>query len=164
MAARCLSTTTVAAIGLTCKAFLNSGFCTITVNNLTGLLDALNNKHRNEGQGVVTVANHISVLDDPVTWGILPSRLYLNSKTTRWSLGASDIMFTNPIFSTFFRNGQVLETFRGKGVFQPAVDSAIHKLNEGGWVHLFGEGKVNQPNSYPYQAGIVRLPRFKWGV
>lgn len=38
------------------------------------------------------------------------------------------------VFSAFFRNGQVLETFRGNGIFQPAVDTAIDKLNAGGWV------------------------------
>ena len=35
------------------------------------------------------------------------------------------------------------------------VDYAIEKLNEGGWVHLFPEGRVNQQG--------VPLP-FKWGA
>lgn len=35
-------------------------------------------------------------LDDPVAWAVLPTSCYLRSDTTRWSLGASDIMFTNP--------------------------------------------------------------------
>jgi len=73
-------------------------------------------------------------------------------------------MFTNPVFSAFFRKGQVLETFRGNGIFQPAVDTAIRRLNEGHWVHLFGEGKINQPPNYPRTNGVARLPRFKWGV
>lgn len=97
------------------------------------------------------------------------------------------------VFSTFFRHGQVLETFRGKGVFQPAVDRAIEKLNEGDWVrdayglcdflhvqrwpnvqvHLFGEGKVNQPAKLAPREGEQVIPvsqhhanllRFKWGV
>ena len=63
------------------------------------------------------------------------------------------------------------------GVFQPAVDNAIKKLDEGGWVHFFGEGKVNQPYQYELlrstkEAGgtsgvenlVARLPRFKWGA
>ena len=41
---------------------------------------------------------------------------------------------SNSIFSEFFRQGQVLETFRGKGIYQPAVDTAIEKLNKGEWV------------------------------
>lgn len=68
------------------------------------------------------------------------------------------------IFSTFFRLGQTLETFRGKGVYQPSVDTAIQKLSEGHWIHLFSEGKVNQPNTYSIDSGYAHLPRFKWGV
>ncbi|TFK73013.1 acyltransferase-domain-containing protein [Pluteus cervinus] len=165
-----LSTATVASVGLTCKAFLNLGYCgSVTVNGLTNLVRALESESRNRGQGVVTVSNHISTLDDPVTWGVLPKRYYFSSRTTRWALGASDIIFTNPLFSTFFTLGQTLETFRGKGIYQPAVDTAINKLNRGGWVHLYGEGKVNQPLEYPRNQSSVFphsrcLPRFKWGV
>ncbi|EED84205.1 predicted protein [Postia placenta Mad-698-R] len=70
---------------------------------------------------------------------------------------------TNRLFSFFFRHGQVIETFRGKGIFQPAVDDAIEKLNGGAWIHLFGEGKVNQPATDPAQ-DPAKLLRFKWGV
>jgi len=38
------------------------------------------------------------------------------------------------IFSAFFRNGQVLKTIRGDGIYQPAVDAAIEKLAKGEWV------------------------------
>ncbi|KDQ57868.1 hypothetical protein JAAARDRAFT_155484 [Jaapia argillacea MUCL 33604] len=160
-----LSRATVTAVALTCKAFLNLGYCaSVTVNGLPILLDAMNSDERNKGRGIVTVANHLSTLDDPLVWGLLPWRSYLKERTTRWALGASDIMFTNPFFSTFFRHGQVLETFRGNGIYQEAVDVAIEKLNQGGWVHLFGEGKVMQPDEYPEVDGIVRLKRFKWGI
>lgn len=114
---------------------------------------------------MLTVANHISTLDDPLAWGSLPAHYYFRSRMTRWALGASDIMFTNPFFSTFFRLGQTLETMRGKGIYQPAVDFAIDQLNKGGWVHLYAEGKVNQPDAYPTdENGVAHLPRFKWGV
>ncbi|KIK30847.1 hypothetical protein PISMIDRAFT_87035 [Pisolithus microcarpus 441] len=159
-----LSTAVIAATGLTCKAFLNSGLCSVTISNLAVLLDALQNQSRRKGQGLITVSNHLSTLDDPITWGILPSRCYMNPRTIRWALGASDIMFTNPVFSAFFRNGQVIETFRGEGIFQPALDAAIDKLNQGHWVHLFGEGKVCQPPRYPQVNGVTHLQRFKWGV
>ncbi|CDO68529.1 hypothetical protein BN946_scf184998.g26 [Trametes cinnabarina] len=68
------------------------------------------------------------------------------------------------IFSTFFRLGQVIETFRGKGIFQPAIDAAIEKLNRGEWIHLFGEGKVNQESSNPESPTAAQLLRFKWGI
>ena len=53
-----LSTPTVVAVGLTCKLFLNSPFCSVTVNGLPILLNALNNE---EGRGVVTGENLLSV-------------------------------------------------------------------------------------------------------
>ncbi|TRM68468.1 acyltransferase-domain-containing protein [Schizophyllum amplum] len=152
---------TVAAVGLTCKAFLRSGLCSLSVDGLHHLQAALEAQPR---RGVVTVSNHISTLDDPVTWGVLPLPYLFNSRLMRWTLGASDIMFTNPVFSYFFRNGQVLETFRGKGIYQPSVDTAIAKLDRGDWIHLFGEGKVNQPDTYAVLDGVARLPRFRWGV
>lgn len=94
------------------------------------------------------------------------------------------------VFSTFFRNGQVLETFRGRGVYQPSVDTAISKLSQGDWVrmllshsfcpkqsrsvvmlmlrggqvHLFGEGRVCQPKTYIVENGRAKLRRFKWGM
>ena len=63
-------------------------------------------------------------------------------------------MHTRRFTSAYFRAGQVLETFRGDGVYQLAVDVAIQKLREHKWVHLFPEGKVNQSG---------QLLRFRWG-
>jgi len=160
-----LSTATVATVGLLSKAFLRLGTASVTVNGLPTLLHALESQERNNGRGIVTVSNHISTLDDPVTWGVLPPRCYFNSRLTRWTLGASDIMFTNPLYSTFFRMGQTIETFRGKGIYQPAVDTAIDMLNQGCWIHLYSEGKVCQPNTYAHDAdGNATLSRFKWGI
>ncbi|KAI0776935.1 acyltransferase-domain-containing protein [Trametes elegans] len=160
-----LSKLTVSIVGLGSKALLNAGFCSsVTVNGLENLLIALESDERNHGRGIVTMCNHISTLDDPVLWGVLPARFYRDSWKTRWTLGASDIMFTNPVFSTFFRYGQVIETFRGKGIFQPAIDNAIQKLNQGDWIHLFGEGRVNQDSSNPSSPNAGRLLRFKWGI
>ncbi|THV05418.1 hypothetical protein K435DRAFT_712859 [Dendrothele bispora CBS 962.96] len=160
-----LSPATVTAIGLTCKTFCALRLASLSVHGLHHIEDALHSEQRYRQQGVVTVSNHISTLDDPVTWACLPASYYFKSRLTRWTLGASDIMFTNPVFSTFFRYGQVLETFRGRGIYQPAVDTAIKKLNQGDWVHLYGEGKVNQSKTYTSgEDGRAILPRFKWGV
>ncbi|KAM5541648.1 hypothetical protein V8D89_004838 [Ganoderma adspersum] len=160
-----LSKATVSAVGLGSKALLNLGFCSsVTVNGLGNLLKALEDEERNHGRGIVTMSNHISTLDDPVVWGVLPARFYRDSRRTRWTLGAADIMFTNPVFSTFFRYGQVIETFRGSGIFQPAIDDAIQKLNCGEWIHLFGEGKVNQESNDIEKPNAAKLLRFKWGI
>jgi monolysocardiolipin acyltransferase len=43
-------------------------------------------------------------------------------------------MFTKPLHSRFFNLGQVIETYRGRGIFQPAVDEAVKLLQSGEWV------------------------------
>lgn len=45
---------------------------------------------------VPTDANHISVIDDPGVFGCMPWWTFQRPDTTRWTLGASDILFTNP--------------------------------------------------------------------
>src|SRR4051812_36446416 len=44
------------------------------------------------------------------------------------------------LHSKFFTLGQVIETVRGGGIFQPAIDEAIQKLQAGEWVRLSGRG------------------------
>ncbi|KAG8700797.1 hypothetical protein FRC08_004442 [Ceratobasidium sp. 394] len=151
---------TIGTIGLGSKALLNTICAGVTVNGLHHLLTALEETNRADG-GIITVSNHISVVDDPLTWGALPAwKCILNPRNMRWTLGAQDIMFTNPVYNWFFRNGQVIETIRGGGVHQPAVDLAVEKLNAGGWIHVFPEGKVNQDSCQPGGQFL----RFKWGV
>ena len=48
--------------------------------------------------------------------------------------GAKTSWNNSSVLSEFFRSGQVIETFRGKGIWQPAIDLAIEKVNDGGWV------------------------------
>ncbi|EKM51113.1 uncharacterized protein PHACADRAFT_151674 [Phanerochaete carnosa HHB-10118-sp] len=155
---------TLGTAGLTCKTFLNSGYCSsVTVTGFENLRQALKDERRRGGKGVITSEYHAQ-LDDPLTWGILPWRWCFQPRMVRWSLGAADIIFTNPLFSAFFRSGQVLETFRGQGIYQPAVDVAIENLNHGEWIHLFGEGKVHQPGRYLPAPKLEEQPIFKWGV
>nr|ODN95147.1 monolysocardiolipin acyltransferase [Cryptococcus depauperatus CBS 7855] len=136
-------------------------------------------------RGIVTICNHNSVVDDPMAsvsglvyenglsvvctqmWSLLPLTTYFpfatpahTCRNNRWTLGASDIMFTNPTHSKFFTLGQVIETHRGSGIFQEAVDKAVKLLQDGNWIHIFPEGKVNQKLTNPNGG----LHRFKWGI
>lgn len=69
-------------------------------------------------------------------------------------------MFTSAPLGRFFSLGQVIETVRGGGIYQPAVDTALARLRAGAWVNIYPEGGVNQAKNNP--AGGMR--RFKWGV
>ncbi|KAK9323246.1 hypothetical protein V1517DRAFT_321099 [Lipomyces orientalis] len=141
-------------------------------------------KAKEEGRGVLTVSNHISVVDDPVMWGLLPIRKMFNPTHLRWGLGAENICFTTKLTSNFFSMGQVLATRRfGTGVYQGSVDSAIlllcpssrDSLPEASstdayrfppsnlppqWIHIFPESLVHQ--AYPPHQTSMKY--FHWGV
>lgn len=48
-----------------------------------------------------------------------------------------DIALICSVFSAFFRNGKVIETGRGDGISQEAIDFTIQRLDEGEWVSAF---------------------------
>ncbi|CAG8707651.1 hypothetical protein RhiirA5_356630 [Rhizophagus irregularis] len=135
-----------------CKFFLN--FCSsTTVYNKEPFLKELMDPKRT--RPILTVANHLSTVDDPLIWGSLPFGTFLRLYRVRWTLGAQEICFSTPFRSKFFSLGQVVPTVRGAGIYQPAMNFALDRLNEGKWVHIFPEGKINQ---------TADLLRFKWGI
>ncbi|CAG7850552.1 Tafazzin [Serendipita indica DSM 11827] len=153
---RVVSSLTVGLVGTASKLFLSLA-CTTKVSGLEHLYEAWKEEHR-QGKGIITVANHISVMDEPLMWGILPLRSFFRDRTSRWTLGAQDIMYTNKLLSSFFNNGKCVETVRGAGIYQSAIDFAIQRLDTGDWVHLFPQGFVRQETLGP------PIKRLKWGV
>ncbi|CAG8686347.1 1424_t:CDS:2, partial [Ambispora leptoticha] len=143
---------------LIAKFFLR--FCTksTTIYNKEPFVRVLMDPNRT--RPILTVANHLSTVDDPLLWGSLPFCITKSTRTIRWTLGAQEICFTNNFLSHFFALGQVVPTVRGAGIYQPAMNFALDKLNEkeGNWVHIFPEGKINQTSSMiPLRWGVGRL-------
>ncbi|TPX69813.1 hypothetical protein SpCBS45565_g02171 [Spizellomyces sp. 'palustris'] len=141
-------------VGAVAKLFLKTYTHLHTFNEHALLETILHQRHR----PVITVGNHLSVLDDPMLWGILPWKLLTDQHRMRWSLGAKEICFGNRVTAWFFGSGRVIPIVRGDGIYQPAMDLAIQKLNKNGWVHIFSEGRVNQESTMlPFRWGIARL-------
>ncbi|GAB1320259.1 Lyso-phosphatidylcholine acyltransferase [Madurella fahalii] len=121
--------------GVISKCFLY-GFNKVEVTGLSRFLELLESRRdpARRQRGLLTVSNHISVLDDPVVWGLLPLKYAFDPSNLRWTLGAHDICFSNKLFSSFFNYGQVLPCHRLKhspfgGPFQPCVAQAIRLLS-----------------------------------
>ncbi|KAJ5596540.1 hypothetical protein N7450_002998 [Penicillium hetheringtonii] len=130
---RAMSNTTMWGVAGLCRAFL-SGLCHAEVHGgeeFTALLDSRKDPAQ-RSKGLITVSNHISVMDDPLIWGLLPMRFW----NKRWSFGSHDICFQGRPLSFFFTMGQVLPTHRLAhspfgGLGQPAMTEAIRLLSKG---------------------------------
>jgi len=140
------------AVGLFSKLWIE-WLNTVQVHNMEVLQDLLEKRPKN--QGLLTVSNHQSCMDDPLLWGTLKTRQLLDTKLMRWTSAAEDICFMQPWHAIFFSLGKVFPLVRGDGVYQKGTDFSVEQLNLGNWVHFFPEGKVNVTQE------IMRL---KWGV
>lgn len=93
-------------------------------------LDAALNKARLENRSLLTVMNHMSVVDDPTFYAALPWRFHTDIDTIRWGFGAHNVCFSNGTLSWFFNLGKILGTQRfGHGPFQGSLDAAIRILS-----------------------------------
>lgn len=93
-------------------------------------LDAALARARAENRALLTVMNHMSVVDDPGFYSMLPVRFFADIDTIRWGFGAHNICFLNPALLWFFNLGKILGTKRfGEGPFQGSIDAAIRILS-----------------------------------
>ncbi|KAK3692945.1 hypothetical protein B0T22DRAFT_31592 [Podospora appendiculata] len=121
--------------GLVSKVYLY-GLSGVEVTGLAKFLSVLEARRDPEKRqrGLITVCNHISVVDDPLVWGVLPISHVFDPSNLRWTLGAHDICFKNKFLADFFTCGQVLPAHRQKhsefgGLFQPSITQAIRLLS-----------------------------------
>ncbi|RKF62826.1 Lysophosphatidylcholine acyltransferase [Erysiphe neolycopersici] len=132
---RFLSSSIMGVTGSLSRIFLY-GLNGLEVVGLERFLERLDKRSDIEGRkrGLVTVANHVSVVDDPLIWGVMPFSYAFNPSNLRWSLGSYDICFKSRLLSAFFSYGQVLPTHRNAhskygGLFQPTMSQAIRLLS-----------------------------------
>lgn len=129
---------------------------TMHAHRLGILYDAI--EKREKGQGLLTISNHQSVLDDPFLLGsLLPARILINAKTMRWSLCSLDICFQNEWISRILRVGKALPIQRRGGVSQKFLLDAGKKLSDGDWVHMFPEGRIRQRGMGYFKRGVGKM-------
>lgn len=138
------------------KAFLAMACSQVRIHNEEPLLEAI--FHRPLGKPLITVLNHASTVDDPLIWAaVLPFwQTLLHLPRARWSLGAEELTFTNPLTSWFFGNGRVIGIRRGEGIWQRGMNVAVDLLRKGHWISIFPEGRV--------AANSAQLERLRWGI
>ena len=131
-------------------------------------------------RGLLTVANHTSVLDDPMLQstlvGFAPA---LEPQLHRWGICKAQICFKDALHASFTGAGKVIPAVVGAGLEQPLFKSAARKLADGDWVHIFPEGGCNQTGRVGQghlrvrlegfvlprdEATAERIGRLKWGV
>lgn len=130
---------------------------TTTVNNHQTWLQTV--MHRDPGVGLITICNHTSMFDDPGIFSAITPWSYFLSEPQhhgmRWSMCAREVCFKNELLRQFFQNGKVLPITRGAGVEQPVMKTVAREVAQGGWLHVFPEGRIMMTGA---------MGPFRWGV
>lgn len=151
---RTTSWQTLLGVHFLCRSFLTLLNKT-EVHGLPQFLDLIKSRadYRRRRRGLVTVSNHISVMDDPLIWGVLPLSFTLlhGHMNHRWSFGSHDICFKGPFRGHFFTLGQTLPTHRLAhspfgGLYQSTMVEGVRLL---GKIHASRAAWVPQTWAFP---------------
>ena len=134
------------------------------------------------GVPLLTFANHISTLDDPLLMAAMTPSLGVGlspgARRMRWGICTEEICFPSPGVGSFFAAGKALPIQRGGSMHQKAMATLQRKVNDGDWVHVFPEGRCWQEGCTPLRdawgrwctesgrcsSPWSRVGPFKWGV
>jgi monolysocardiolipin acyltransferase len=135
---RSLSHQTVFGISVLSRAFV-SLLNKTEVNGLPRFLELLKSRSvpSQRTRGLLTVSNHLSVLDEPLIWGVLPlgfAALY-GYQNHRWTLASHDLCYKSVLTSHFFTLGQCLPTHRmahseSGGPYQATMTEAVRLMSK----------------------------------
>lgn len=134
---------------------------TITSRLSTLSIDGIDRFERcrdRDRRGLLTIANHVSMFDDPlVTASFSPSRY----EDIRWVASDALNFFGSPWKAWIFTAGKCVPVVRGGGVGQDAMAFLIERLRGGEWAHIFPEGgRTRDPRGLMqpvYKPGVGRL-------
>lgn len=149
---------------------LNDFECTEN-EHLERLVEAIDS--RPSGTPLVTVANHVSVADDPtLLCSMVPPHMLLQTELHRWGVCTQEACFKNDMLAAVIGCGKIMPIKRGAGVDQPRFLELCRHVAAGRWVHLFPEGKLNQGGSLgadwvgarPVESTLHCGGTLKWGV
>jgi monolysocardiolipin acyltransferase len=92
---------------------------------------------RGRGRGLLTLANHVSLFDDPWLTACLSGAQW---SSLRWIAADALNFFGSPLKAAVFNAGKCVPIVRGAGLDQPGMHFLVERLAAGDWVHFFPEG------------------------
>jgi len=122
--------------------------------------------HRRQGEGLLSVSNHQSILDDPGIWAAVLPWWRMSPNKMRWSLCTEDVFFSNKYLTAILQAGNVQPLDRAGSIEQPLFQRFFEMLSSGMWCHIFPEGKIYQnwrfegtssPVLGPLKVGVGKL-------
>jgi hypothetical protein len=95
----------------------------------------------------------------PSPTSVTPARVALHTHRMRWTVCTEELCFQHPAIAAFFGAGKALPIQRGGSIHQKALATLQTKLNGGGWVNIFAEGRVWQEQGLPLRDDAGRWCR-----